>query len=99
MNSPINKESLRRLAELSRLTFTPEEEEKLLHDLQNILNYVQELDAVPTEKVMPMTGGTNLKNSFRSDEERADTNLGQGRDAFPKTDNGFLKVPPVFTNE
>jgi Asp-tRNA(Asn)/Glu-tRNA(Gln) amidotransferase C subunit len=43
-----------------------------------------------------MAGGTDLKNIFREDTERENTDRGAGVELFPESKNGFLKVPPVF---
>lgn len=95
-DSPISKETLEYLANLARIDLDPEEEEKLLKDLQNILDHVSELQKADTSGVEPMNGGTELLNVFREDGERHDTNLGQGPEQFPRTKDGFLKIPPVF---
>jgi aspartyl-tRNA(Asn)/glutamyl-tRNA(Gln) amidotransferase subunit C len=92
----ITKEELRHLAELARIKLDPEEEDKLLKDLGNILGHFKELRSLDTKNVPPMTGGTDLRNVFRSDTERENTNRGAGIEAFPESENGFLKVPPVF---
>ena len=96
MSSPINKETLKHLAELARLELKPEEEEKLLRDLQKILGHFEELKSLDTVNIAPMSGGTELLGVFRGDEERANTNLGAGAQGFPETEDGFLKVPRVF---
>jgi Asp-tRNA(Asn)/Glu-tRNA(Gln) amidotransferase C subunit len=43
-----------------------------------------------------MTGCTDLRNIFRGDAERENTNRGAGVLAFPESKDGFLKVPSVF---
>jgi aspartyl-tRNA(Asn)/glutamyl-tRNA(Gln) amidotransferase subunit C len=96
MSSSINKEELEHLAKLARLELEPDEEEKLLADLGNILDHFKELQELDTANVSPMTGGTDLKNVFRDDTERESTNRGAGSDAFPESKDGYLKVPPVF---
>jgi aspartyl-tRNA(Asn)/glutamyl-tRNA(Gln) amidotransferase subunit C len=100
MSSSINKKELEHLAGLSRLELDPKEEEKLIHDLDAILEHFKELQALDTADVQPMTGGTDLKNVFREDlvEDggRENTNRGAGVDAFPESQDGFLKIPPVF---
>jgi aspartyl/glutamyl-tRNA(Asn/Gln) amidotransferase C subunit len=60
------------------------------------LDHFKELQALDTSNVAPMTGGTDLKNIFRDDEERKNTNQGAGLDAFPESKDGFLKVPKIF---
>ncbi|HEX4104335.1 MAG TPA: Asp-tRNA(Asn)/Glu-tRNA(Gln) amidotransferase subunit GatC [Candidatus Paceibacterota bacterium] len=98
MASAINKRELEHLAKLARIELDPAEEEKLLKDLGEILDYFKELQALDTASVVPMTGGTDLKNVFREDDERENTDRGAGTDAFPEKRDGFLKVPPVFEN-
>ena len=92
----MDKKTLEHVAALAKLKLNEHEEEKLIHDLGKVLDHFKELQAVDTSTVSPMTGGSDLKNAFRNDAERTNTNRGEGVDAFPKQENGFLKVPPVF---
>ncbi len=96
MASPINKTELAHLAKLARIELAPDEEIKLLKDLAEIIDYFKELEALDTSRIVPMTGGTDLKNVFRGDDERENTDRGAGAELFPETENGFLEVPPVF---
>jgi aspartyl-tRNA(Asn)/glutamyl-tRNA(Gln) amidotransferase subunit C len=92
----ITKHELEHLAALARIELDPKEEEKILKDLVEILGYFSELQKLDTANVPPMTGGTDLINIFREDTERENTNRGAGTEAFPESEGGFLKVPPVF---
>lgn len=94
--SEINKHELDHLTKLARIELDPKEEEKIIVDLGKILDHFAELQALDTQNVAPMTGGTDLKNVFRGDADRENTNRGAGTDAFPETQDGFLKIPPVF---
>jgi len=94
--TPITKEVLEHLATLARIELTLEEEEKFLKDLGSILEYFKELQEVDTTGVEPLSGGTLLTSVFREDGERENTLQGQGVEAFPVKDNGYLMVPPVF---
>ena len=96
MDSPINKKTLEHLAKLTRIELKPKEETELLKDLQKILDYFEELKTLDTKEIKPMTGGTLIKNIFREDERKTNINEGAGKDAFPETQKGFLKIPPVF---
>lgn len=99
MSVLINKKTLEYLAELSRIKLNERDEEKLLKDLQKILDYFEELKEVDTENVKPMSGGTAKKNVFRDDSESfadGQTSPTQLTGQFPEKKNGFLKVPPVF---
>lgn len=96
MAAIINKKELKHIASLARLDLTEREEEKLLKDLQNILGYFNELQILDVSDFLPMTGGTSLKNIFREDDSSKNTNLSSGVHAFPETEGGYLKIPPVF---
>jgi len=96
MAHAISKEELRHLATLARIEIDPKEEDKLIKDLGSILEHFEELQALDTKAVPPMTGGTDLRNVFRGDTERVNTDRGVGVDAFPKSEGGALHVPPVF---
>lgn len=96
MASPINKTALAHLAKLARIELDPKEEGKILKDITEVLDYFKELETLDTTKVAPMAGGTDLKNIFREDEEHENTDRGAGVELFPESENGFLKVPPVF---
>lgn len=96
MSSSIDKDTLAHLAKLARIEIDPAEEQKMIADLGAILDHFKELQAIPTDAVTPMTGGTDLKNIFRGDDESENTNRGAGTEAFPKSKDGFLEVPAVF---
>lgn len=96
----ITKKTLEYLAQLAHIKLVPGREEKLLADMQNILGYVSELQSVDTSGVEPMNGGTMLTNAFREDGAAnggpESTNRGAGVEQFPDSEDGFLKIPPVF---
>ncbi len=96
MSFSITRQELEHLAELGRIELDPKEEEKLLKDIGNMLEHFKELENLKTSDVAPVTGGSDLKNVFREDDRPENTNRGVGVDAFPESENGFLKVPPVF---
>jgi aspartyl-tRNA(Asn)/glutamyl-tRNA(Gln) amidotransferase subunit C len=96
MSQTIGKRELEHLAKLSRIELDPREEEKLLKDLGAILEHFNELKALDTSAVAPMIGGTDLRDAFREDDARENTNRGAGVEAFPESKDGYLKIPPVF---
>lgn len=93
---PIDKAALAHLSKLARISLEPEEEERLLGDLQSILAYVAELQKADTKGAEPMNGGTLLTNSLRADAEREGTLQGEGKSGFPNTKDGYLTVPKVL---
>jgi len=98
----ITKKTLEHLADLARIKLNSAEEKKFLADLEKILNHFKELQGLDIEGVEPMSGGRQLKNVFREDgtalrdgveRERETRNI---VDAFPETEKGYLRIPPVF---
>ncbi len=91
----INEKTLKNLSNLARIEIN--KEEKILSDLEKILNYFKELKAVDTENVSPMTGCNFSENILRADDSRhgvlSDEDL---ISCLPEKKEGFLLVPPVF---
>ena len=93
----IQKKDIEHLAELARIGLHENEKEKLLGDLEKILIHFDELKEVNTDNVIPVTGGTELRNVLREDIVLPDRlNPDASVDAFPDNERNYLKVPPVF---
>lgn len=93
----LNKNDLKKLAELSRIDIPLEEESKLLKDLKMILKHFEELKEVNTSNVEPQSGGSFNVNILREDEETFAEDNGQFVESFPEFDKkGNLIVPPIF---
>lgn len=56
------------IAKLARIELTPEEGEKMKHDLSSILGYIDQLNKVDTDAVEPLYQTTGLVNAMRADE-------------------------------
>ncbi len=91
----VTKKELEHLAELGRIELESRSEKKLLHDLEEILAYFDELKRVDTEKAGSLAGGSSNKNIWREDGGERVPNEKALAD-FPEKEKGFLKVPPVF---
>lgn len=92
----INEKNLKHLYELTRVKINPDEESKLLKDFKGILDCFEELRELDVSNVVPMTGGTDLKNVVREDGFNEIKDLRKGKEAFPETKDDYLKVPPIF---
>jgi aspartyl-tRNA(Asn)/glutamyl-tRNA(Gln) amidotransferase subunit C len=92
----LSEKDVTHLAELARLALSPAEKKALLNDLEKILAHFEELKTVDTEGVPPVAGGTTEKNVVREDVAGAIPQALSGVEAFPESQSGFLKIPPVF---
>lgn len=99
----INKEEIKKLAELSRIHLTEKEEENLQKDLQNILAYVEQLKEVDISNVPEMTHAVESRNVFRDDQivrhRVSDTDMDLLVGQFPEEEREYLKVKNVFKND
>jgi len=89
------KEDLANLSTLARITVKPEEEEKMLHDMQAILGYVSEINEVSGD--VERTKG-NHYNIAREDVVTCEP--GSNTEAIlqeaPETEEGYVKVAQVL---
>ena len=63
----MDERTLEYIAELSRLTLPQEEKAELLEQMQQILDYMELLNTVDTERTEPLIQAAGLKNVFRED--------------------------------
>lgn len=95
----ITPKKVEHIASLARLELTAGEEKKIEKELSAILEFVEKLNEVNTAGIEPMTGGTNLKNVTRSDEQIdkiLEDKAGDLIDAVPEKRSGWINVKAVF---
>ena len=92
----VSNEQVRHIAKLARIAMSDEEIERLAPELNNILDWVEQLAEVNTEGVEPLTAVIDLKLRLRDDV----VNDGNIRDAVlanaPEAQHGFFAVPKVI---
>jgi len=93
----INKEEIKHIAELSRLSLSPEEEVKFGAQLNSILDYIGQLNEVDTKKVESTAQVSGLVDVWRTDEIRA-WDQDEVADALSQgeTEGGQIKVKRVL---
>ncbi len=93
----LDKETIQKLTRLCRIDCTEEEQEALLKDLRQMLDYFELLQEVDTENVPPCNHVLeNMANVMREDVVGEVLN----REAFlsnaPSHIGGMIRVPPVI---
>jgi len=94
--SKIDQATVKRIAHLSRLKISAQEAQSLERELNGILAWVEELNAIPTEGVEPLTSAGAAKLEMRAD---AVTDGGRPADILknaPKSEDHFFLVPKVI---
>ena len=92
----IDKDDVENIAKLSRIRLTELEREMFVHQLNNILFYIEKLNKLDTENVAPMAYTSGVSNVFREDKLKPSIPLQDVLINAPATKSGFFKVPKVI---
>jgi aspartyl-tRNA(Asn)/glutamyl-tRNA(Gln) amidotransferase subunit C len=92
----VDKETVKKIASLSRIAVTEAEADALVPELNNILGWVEQLGEVDCSKVEPMTAvipnKLRLRDDIVSDGNVRDKVLANA----PVAEHGFFAVPKVI---
>lgn len=91
----IDKDTVDKLATLSRLEFDGKEKEEILHDLNRMLDFVSKLNEVDTKNVEPLVYMTDTVNVLREDEVKQTITQHQALSNAPQKDSDYFKAPKV----
>jgi aspartyl-tRNA(Asn)/glutamyl-tRNA(Gln) amidotransferase subunit C len=83
------------VANLARITLTPDEEAKLGAQLGDILGYIKQLEELDVTDVEPMAHAVPLANVLRADEVRPSIPQEAALANAPKQANGLFIVPKI----
>jgi aspartyl-tRNA(Asn)/glutamyl-tRNA(Gln) amidotransferase subunit C len=84
------------MAALARLSFTDEEKAKLTGQLNDILQYMEQLNRLNTEAVEPLAHVIELSNVFRDDVVKPGIPRSEALRNAPAKTEKFFKVPKVI---
>ena len=102
--SAVSVEEVRRVAELANLELTADEEPRMQHDLNAILDYIAQLSEVDTTGIEPMAqvgdvlgASTDFDGAaLRPDVVVPSIDRRAVMAAAPESDGRFFKVPKVI---
>jgi aspartyl-tRNA(Asn)/glutamyl-tRNA(Gln) amidotransferase subunit C len=92
----VTVENVAYIAELARLRFTPEEQEKMTRELNMILHYVEKLNEIDTEGVEPLSTIHDQANVLREDVEMPSISNDDALRNAPDRQDRFFRVPKVI---
>ena len=93
---PVSLDDVRRVAQLARLTFDPEEERRLVGDLNQILAYVASLEDLDTAGIAPTAHVLPMSNVFREDIRTPSLSQAEALANAPSSGHGHFRVPKVI---
>lgn len=85
-----------RLAELSKLEFEDAEKQRLVTDLQKIMNLIDKLNEVDVTGVAPLVYMNDTEVQWREDEIKGMVTKAEALLNAPQKDSDYFKVPKVI---
>ena len=92
----VNNELVSHLAHLSKLNVAPEKMDKLVTDMQDLVVFVAQLNALDTTGIDPLMHMGDAVNVLRADEVGGSITSAAALQNAPETDGVFFKVPKVI---
>lgn len=92
----VTVDDVRYVARLARLRFTDEEEERLVHDLNAVLAYMEQLNRLDTAAVEPLTHVMEHGAVMREDALRPGISREDALRNAPARTEAFFRVPKVI---
>lgn len=99
MANALTKQDVLHVAKLAKLDLTDSEIEKFLPQLDEVINFISQLNEVNTDGVEPTSQTTGLENVTRPDEVNVENCL-TSYQATSNTDsfyNGYFKVKAILS--
>jgi aspartyl-tRNA(Asn)/glutamyl-tRNA(Gln) amidotransferase subunit C len=92
----LSAEEVKRLSVLARLEVRPEDQDRLVRELDRILGFVRQLEAAPTGEIEPLVHPLDLIQPLRDDEVREPVDREAIQKAAPDVAEGYYRVPRVI---
>ena len=92
----ITQADVEHVARLARLELSGEEVETFTGQMDAILSYVEQLNALDTTSVTPTSHAVPMENAFRDDVTRPSIGVDNALANAPDRIDGFFRVPKVI---
>lgn len=93
MANKISDETMEYVGILAKLELSPDEKEQAKSDMEKMLDYIDKLNQLDTEKVEPMSHIFPIHNVFREDVVQNGSQAEEMLMNAPDPANGFYAVP------
>ena len=92
----VSLKDVEHIANLARLEFDEKEKQRLTHELNEILTYIEKLKELDTSDVEPLSHVIELNNVFRDDVVHPSLPTEEALKNAPAKKDTFFKVPKVI---
>ncbi|BBN99857.1 Asp-tRNA(Asn)/Glu-tRNA(Gln) amidotransferase subunit GatC [Sporolactobacillus terrae] len=95
--SRIDKDQVKYVANLARLSFTDEEIETFTTQLDDIIGFAEQLNELNTEGIEPTTHVRDMYNVMREDVVEPSLPREEALKNAPEQEDGQIKVPQIMS--
>lgn len=92
----VDRQTLENIAHLARLHFDEAQTEKMIAEMSKILSWMEKLNEIDTDGVLPLTHISQEINVFREDTPTPSLDHEKGLLNAPKRDANYFRVPKVI---
>lgn len=92
----ISREEVEKVSLLARLILSPDELDRMTAEMGQILEYMELLAAVDTDKVEPMAHALEVSDVFRQDQTLSSLDRKEALANAPQRDDECYRVPAVL---
>jgi aspartyl-tRNA(Asn)/glutamyl-tRNA(Gln) amidotransferase subunit C len=96
MKPVIDSKNIEYVSKLARIHLNKSELEKFTPQISKIIDYINKLNELDTEDVLPTTHVVDLKNVLRKDIKKTGIRREDALKNAPESENGFFKVPKII---
>jgi aspartyl-tRNA(Asn)/glutamyl-tRNA(Gln) amidotransferase subunit C len=92
----LTKQQVQHIATLARLQLEDGEADDVVEKLSRIVDFVDQLQAAPTDDVLPMAHPLNMSQRLRADVVTETNQRDFFQENAPSTEGGYYLVPKVL---
>ena len=92
----IDLKTIKHISKLSRISVDEQKEEKFTGDLNSIFKFIEKLNELKTENVVPLTSVAETTLKLRSDEIKSEDIRKQILKNSPQDNEDYFVVPKVI---
>ncbi len=92
----LTKDQVQHIATLARLKLADAEFDDIVDKLSRIVDFVDQLQAAPTDDVLPMAHPLNMSQRLRADEVTEPNVRDDIQTNAPRVEDGYYLVPRVI---
>jgi aspartyl-tRNA(Asn)/glutamyl-tRNA(Gln) amidotransferase subunit C len=92
----LTKDQVQHIATLARLKLDDAEFDDIVDKLSRIVDFVDQLQAAPTDDVLPMAHPLNMSQRLRADEVTEPNARDEFQKNAPRVEDGYYLVPRVI---